>query len=191
MTGVVLAGGESSRMGRNKAFIEIHGERIINRIVSLFNKMFDDVLLVTNSPLEYLELNVRVVTDLIPGKGSLGGIYTGLFFSPSPKAFFVGCDMPFLNKKVISYFMDLAETADIVVQRSDQHWEPLHAIYSRKFIKPIERLMAQGDLKIIKAYKWMKVREIKKEELEPIDPGLRSLVNINIPEELKKISKSP
>ncbi|MBW1679769.1 MAG: NTP transferase domain-containing protein, partial [Deltaproteobacteria bacterium] len=69
MTGVILAGGESTRMGQNKAFIEIHGERIINRTASLFNEIFDDVLLVTNSPLDYLDLNVRVVTDLIPKKG--------------------------------------------------------------------------------------------------------------------------
>lgn len=190
MTGVILAGGESTRMGQNKAFIEIHGERIINRTASLFNEIFDDVLLVTNSPLDYLDLNVRVVTDLIPEKGSLGGIYTGLFFSPSPKAFFVGCDMPFLDKDVIAYFLNLAETADIVVQRSGQHWEPLHAVYSRKFIKPIERLIEQGDLQIFNAYKWMKVREVKKEELEPIDPDLCSLVNINTPEELRKILKA-
>ena len=190
MTGVILAGGESTRMGQNKAFIEIYGERIINRTVSLFNEIFDDVLLVTNSPLDYLDLNVKIVTDLIPGKGSLGGIYTGLFFSPSPKAFFVGCDMPFLDKDVIAYFLNVAETADTVVQRSGQHWEPLHAVYSRKFIKPIERLMEQGDLKIIKAYKWMKVREIRREELEPIDPGLHSLVNINTPEELTKLLRA-
>ena len=187
MTGVILAGGESRRMGRNKAFIEVQGERIIDRTVSLFKELFDEVLIVTNSPLEYLDLNVKMVTDLIPGKGSLGGIYTGLFFSSSPKAFFVSCDMPFLDKKVISCFLNLAETADIVVHRSGQHWEPLHALYSRNFIKPIERLMKQGDLKIIKAYKWMKVREIRRKELERIDPDLHSLINVNTPEDLKKL----
>jgi len=174
-------------MGRNKAFIEVGGERIIDRTVAIFNQLFDQVVLVTNAPLDYLDLNVRIVTDLIPGKGSVGGIYTGLFFSASPKAFFVGCDMPFLNAKVIAYFLSLADTADIVVQRSEHYWEPLHAVYSRKFIKPIERLIAQGDLQIIKAYKWAKVREVKREELEPIDPGLQSLMNINTPEELERI----
>jgi molybdopterin-guanine dinucleotide biosynthesis protein A len=187
MTGVILAGGESTRMGRNKAFIEIEGERIINRIVSLFKEIFDHTLLITNSPLDYLDLNVRLITDIIPGKGSLGGIYTGLFFSPTPRAFFVGCDMPFLNKKVINYFLSLADTADIVVYHSGDYWEPLHAVYSRNFIKPIERLMERGELRIIKGYKWMKVRKVKREELELIDPDLHSLVNINTPEDLKKI----
>jgi len=177
-------------MGRNKSFIKIHGERIIDRTVAIFNQLFDDVLLVTNTPLDYLDLDVRIVTDLIPGKGSLGGIYTGLFFSPSPEAFFVGCDMPFLDSKVIAYFLSLAETADIVVQRSEGYWEPLHAVYSRKFIKSIERLMEQGDLQIIKAYKWVKVREVKREELEPLDPGLQSLLNINTPEDLERIRET-
>ena len=187
MTGVILAGGESARMGQNKAFIKIKGERIIDRTVVLFKDIFDEVLVVTDSPLEYLDLDVRVVTDIIPGKGSVGGIYTGLFFASSPHAFFVGCDMPFLNKKVINYFLSLSEKFDIVVQRSQDYWEPLHAVYSRKFMKPIERLIAQGDLKIINAYKWVKVREVKKEEIEPFDPGLHSLLNFNTPEELEKI----
>lgn len=177
-------------MGRNKALIEFQGQRIIERTLKLFHTLFDHVLLVTNTPLTYLDLDVRMVTDLVPGKGSLGGIYTGLFYSPSPQAFFVGCDMPLLSPVVISYFLGLAECADIVVKRSEEYWEPLHAIYSRKFLKPIERLMEQGELKIIEAYKWMKVREVGREELEPLDPGLRSLVNINTPEELERIVAS-
>ena len=190
MTGVILCGGESRRMGQNKAFIEIRGERIIDRTVSLFKKLFDDVLLVTNSPLDYQDLGVRMVTDLVPKKGSLGGIYTGLFFSSSPKAFFVGCDMPFLDKQVVRFFVDLAEEADLVVYRSEQYWEPLHAVYSRKCLKPIERLMAQGDFTIIKAYKGMKVREVTSGELIPIDPELHSLLNINTPDDLKRVLSS-
>ena len=148
------------------------------------------MVLVTNAPLDYLDLDVRIVTDLIPGKGAVGGIYTGLFFSSSPQAFFVGCDMPFLDTKVIAYFLSLAETADIVVQRSEDYWEPLHAVYFRTFIKPIERLMKEGELQIIKAYKWTKVREVKREELEPIDPDIQSFMNFNTPEELEQIKEA-
>ena len=187
MTGVILAGGESTRMGKNKAFIEINGKRIIDRTVSLFREIFDDVLLVTNTPLDYIELKVRIVTDLVSGKGSLGGIYTGLFFSSSPKAFFVGCDMPFLDRRVIQYFLSLAQTADIVVQRTKDYWQPLHAIYPRTLLKPIERLLQQGELSIIKAYQGMRVREVTGEELKPFDPDLHTLSNINTPEELKRL----
>lgn len=187
MTGVILAGGESTRMGKNKAFIEINGKRIIDRTVSLFREIFDDVLLVTNTPLDYIELKVRIVTDLVPGKGSLGGIYTGLFFSSSPKAFFVGCDMPFLDRRVIQYFLSLAQTADVVVQRTKDYWQPLHAIYPRTLLKPIERLLQQGELTIFKAYQGLRVREVTGEELKPFDPDLHTLSNINTPEELKKL----
>jgi len=187
MTGVILAGGGSTRMGRNKAFIEIGGKRIIDRTVSIFQEIFDEVILVTNNPLDYLELNVRIVTDLIPGKGSLGGIYTGLFFSSSPKAFFVGCDMPFIDRKVIEYFLSLADNADVVVQRTKDYWEPLHAVYSRKLIRNIERLLSIGELKIITAYRGMRIREVTPEEIAPFDPDLHTFVNFNTPEELKKI----
>lgn len=187
MTGVILAGGGSTRMGRNKAFIEIGGKRIIDRTVSIFQEIFDEVILVTNNPLDYLELNVRIVTDLIPGKGSLGGIYTGLFFSSSPKAFFVGCDMPFIDRKVIEYFLSLADNADVVVQRTKDYWEPLHAVYSRKLIRNIERLLSIGELKIITAYRGMRIREVTPEEIASFDPDLHTFVNFNTPEELKKI----
>ena len=187
MTGVILAGGESTRMGKNKAFIEINGKRIIDRTVSLFREIFDDVLLVTNTPLDYIDLNVRIVTDLVPGKGSLGGIYTGLFFSCSPKSFFVGCDMPFLDRGVIQYFLGLAQTVDIVVQRTKDYWQPLHAIYSRTLLKPIQRLLQQGELSIIKVYQGMKVREITEKELKLLDPDLHTLSNFNTPEELKEL----
>ena len=190
MTGVILAGGESTRMGKNKALIEINGKRIIDRTVSLFREVFDDVLLVTNTPLDYIELKVRIVTDLVSGKGSLGGIYTGLFFSSSPKAFFVGCDMPFLDRRVIQYFLGLAQTADIVVQRTKDYWQPLHAIYPRTLLKPIERLLQQGELKIIKTYQGMRVREVTGEELKRFDPDLHTLSNFNTPEELKKLLKT-
>jgi molybdopterin-guanine dinucleotide biosynthesis protein A len=127
------------------------------------------------------------VTDLIPGKASLGGIYTGLFFSRSPKAFFVGCDMPFLDKKVIQYFLGLGQEADVVAQRTKSYWQPLHAVYSRTLLKPIERLLHQGELKIVKAYQGMRVREVSETELKPFDPDLRTLSNINTPEELEKL----
>lgn len=187
MTGVILAGGKNIRMGTNKAFIEINGVRIIDRTVSLFKEIFDNVVLVTNAPLDYLDVKVKLVTDLIPHKGSLGGIFTGLFFSTSPKAFFVGCDMPFLDKRVIEYFMSLVQSGDIVAQRTKKFWQPLHAIYPRTLLKPIERLLNQGELKILNAYKGMKVREVTEKELKPFDADLHTLSNINTPEDLKRL----
>jgi molybdopterin-guanine dinucleotide biosynthesis protein A len=95
--------------------------------------------------------------------------------------------MPFLDRTVIHYFLSLAPTADIVVQRTKDYWEPLHAIYPRTLLKPIERLFQQGELTIFKAYQGMKVREVSEEELKPYDPDLHTLSNFNTPEELKNL----
>jgi molybdopterin-guanine dinucleotide biosynthesis protein A len=95
--------------------------------------------------------------------------------------------MPFLDRRVIQYFLGLAQTADIVVQRTKDYWQPLHAIYPRTLLKPIERLLQQGELKIIKTYQGMRVREVTGEELKRFDPDLHTLSNFNTPEELKKL----
>jgi len=99
----------------------------------------------------------------------------------------VGCDMPFIDRKVIEYFLSLADNADVVVQRTKDYWEPLHAVYSRKLIRNIERLLSIGELKIITAYRGMRIREVTPEEIASFDPDLHTFVNFNTPEELKKI----
>lgn len=95
-------------MGKNKAFLEVQGTRIIDRTKSIFINLFDEVLLVTNSPLDYLELNLRIVTDLYPEKGALGGVFTGLFHSSHSHAFVAACDMPFLNQALVSHLVALS-----------------------------------------------------------------------------------
>ena len=95
-------------MGKNKAFLEVNGERIIDRTKNLFLELFDEVLLVTNSFPDYLDLNLRMVADLYPGKGALGGVYTGLFLASHSHAFVAACDMPFLNKDLIRHLIDLS-----------------------------------------------------------------------------------
>ncbi len=187
VTGVILAGGQNLRMGRNKAFIEVNGQRIIDRTRSLFQDLFDEIILVTNSPLEYLDLNLRTVTDLLPGKGSLGGIYTGLFYASHPHAFFAGCDMPFLNKEMIRHLVSLAPRHDIVIPRTEDGWQPLHAVYSRKCLPFIEDLFRRDNLKIIDLFSSVKKKEVFSEELIPFDPRLISFFNVNSPEDLARV----
>ncbi len=118
ITGIILAGGKNLRMGKNKAFLEVNGERIIDRTKNLFLELFDEVLLVTNSLPDYLGLNLRMVADLHPGKGALGGIYTGLFHASHSHAFVAACDMPFLNKDLIRHLIDLSPGYDIVIPKT-------------------------------------------------------------------------
>ncbi len=191
ITGIILAGGKNLRMGKNKAFLEVNGERIIDRTKNLFLELFDEVLLVTNSLPDYLDLNLRMVADLYAGKGALGGIYTGLFHASHSHAFVAACDMPFLNKDLIRHLIDLSPGYDIVIPKTQDGWQPLHAIYSQKCLPFMEDLIRKDNLKIIDFFHRVKKREVPTEEILPLDPNLASFLNANTPEELARIKDYP
>ena len=189
ITGIILAGGKNLRMGKNKAFIEVNGQRIIDRTKNLLAELFDEVLLVTNSPLDYLDLNLRMVADLCPGKGALGGIYTGLFHASYSHAFVAACDMPFLNKALIARLatLSLSPGYDIVIPKTEDGLQPLHAVYSQKCLPFVENLLRENNLKIIDFFPRVKKREVSTEEIRPLDPQLVSFLNINTPEDLARV----
>lgn len=174
-------------MGKNKAFIEVNGQRLIDRTKNLFVELFDEVLLVTNSPLDYLDLNLRLIADLWPGKGALGGIYTGLFHASHSHAFVAACDMPLLNKALISRLAALSPGYDIVIPKTEDGFQPLHAVYSRKCLPFMENLLRENNLKIIDFFPRVKKREVPTEEILPLDPQLISFLNINTPEDLARV----
>jgi molybdopterin-guanine dinucleotide biosynthesis protein A len=186
ITGIILAGGKNLRMGKNKAFLEINGQRIIDRTKQLFVDLFDEVFLVANSPLDYLDLNLRVVSDLFPGGGALGGIYSGLFHASHSHAFVAACDMPFLNKALISHLSTLSPGYDIVIPKMEDGWQPLHAVYSQKCLPFMEDLLQKKNLKIIDFFPRVKKREVTTEEILPFDPQLVSFLNVNTPEDLAR-----
>jgi len=191
ITGIILAGGKNLRMGKNKAFLEVNGERIIDRTRNLFLELFDEVLLVTNSFADYLDLNLRLVADLQPGKGALGGIYTGLFHATHSHAFVAACDMPFLTGDLIRHLIGLSPGYEIVIPKTQDGWQPLHAIYSQKCLPFMEELLREDNLKIIDFFHRVKKREIPTEEILPFDPHLSSFLNVNTPEELARIKDDP
>ncbi len=186
-TGIILAGGKNLRMGQNKAFLEVQGERIIDRIKRILIDLFDEVLLVTNSPRDYLDLDLRTVTDLYREKGALGGIFTGLFHASFSHAFVAACDMPFLNKELISHLVRLSPGYDIVIPRTDDGLQPLHAVYSQRCLPFIEDLLKRGNLKILDFFHRVRKREVPAGEIIPLDPHLSSFLNLNSPEDLSRI----
>ncbi|MDI6727127.1 MAG: molybdenum cofactor guanylyltransferase, partial [Smithellaceae bacterium] len=129
ISGVILAGGRNTRMGTNKAFIELEGRPLIDRAVEFLQGLFPEVIIVTNDPSLYLHLPVAIVTDIYKGKGSLGGIYTGLFHAAHDYAFVVPCDMPFLNGGFIEYMINCIGQHQIVVPEPADGLQPLHAVY--------------------------------------------------------------
>lgn len=188
ITGVILSGGKNTRMGgRNKAFLEFEGERLIDRTVRIFKALFAEVILVTNSPLDYLDQNVMMVTDIYKDKGALGGIHAGLFHATCEKAFFAACDMPFLDQSFIASMIDLADHYEIVVPNPPDGLQPLHAVYSRKCLPVIEKLFSQDKLKIIGFYPGYTIHKILPEVLVQFDPEGKMFANLNSLEELRKV----
>jgi len=188
ITGILLSGGGARRMnGANKAFLMIGGERLIDRNVRLYRELFDEVILVTNSPRDYLDLDLTIVTDIVKGKGPLGGIYTGLFFCRSDHAFVAACDMPFLNGDFIRFMTEQVHGHDIVVPEMPDGLQPLHAVYSRKCMPAIRRCIDEDRLKVTGFYKRYKVLRIQADDVTRFDPESRMFLNINVPEDLVNI----
>jgi molybdopterin-guanine dinucleotide biosynthesis protein A len=185
MTGVVLAGGRSTRMGRNKALLECGGARIIERLLDTIRPHFREIAIVANDAGPYAYLGVPVWPDRIPGKGALGGIYTAVSRSTSAQTFCVACDMPFPNGAAIAYLRDLATGYDAVVPRTADGYQPLHAVYGKTCIPPMEAMIHADRLKIDRLFPMIRLRTVGEEELRPMDPALRCFVNVNTREELE------
>lgn len=187
MTGIILSGGKNSRMGCNKSFLEIDGERLIDRTVRILKDIFSEVMIVTNAPMDYLDVGVQLVTDIVKGKGSLGGIYTGLFYALSDRCFVTACDMPHLDKSFIAYMAGLAGNHDIVVPSLPEGVQPLHAVYSRRCLPNIRALIDRDKLKITGFYKGMDVVTISPEIIRSFDPEGRMFFNVNSRDDLKQM----
>ena len=187
VTAMILAGGQSVRMGRvDKAFLEVEGTPIIARIVDLLDKIFEHVIIVTNSPDSYKFLGKPTFPDIRPGAGAIGGLHTGLSHCESQYGFLVACDMPFLNEGIIRLLVSLSGHDDVIVPVVRGHYEPLHAIYSVRCLPGIEDLINKSDLKIAKMYSHFSVLAVPESLLSEYDPRLRFIMNLNTPDDLKK-----
>lgn len=188
-TGVILSGGRSSRMGTNKAFLRVGGERLIDRTVGVYRQVFAEIILVTNEPLLYLDMeDITIVTDVVPGRGPLMGIYTGLLFASSDAVFVAPCDMPFLETAFVRYLIQCRGDADIVVPETADGLQPLHAVYSRRCLTPIRGLLARDRLKITDFYRGMKKKVIGEEIIRRFGPPERLFMNVNTVQDMEDLT---
>ena len=183
VTGVILAGGISRRMGSDKALLPYRGGLFIEAVHRQMAALFPEVLVVAASPDQYPFLPCRQVTDLFPGGGVLAGVHSGLVHASHPAIFVVACDMPFLNDALIRLLVSRADGADVVLPRSDSGAEPLHALYARSCLPAVTASLERGERRIISFFPEVHVREVPPEEIAAIDPGFASFRNINTPEE--------
>lgn len=183
MTGLVLAGGASRRMGRDKAFLELDGRPLIRVVIERVAEVCAEVLVVAGDAQRYAGQGAPVVEDRFRGVGVLAGLHAGLQAASHDLALAVACDMPLLNSDLLRAFVGWAEGFDVVVLQEARGPEPLHAVYRRTCLPPLEEAIRVGDRRIISFFSKMKVRYVTPEEVAPFDPELRSFRNINTPEE--------
>jgi molybdopterin-guanine dinucleotide biosynthesis protein A len=189
VTCIILAGGASRRMGRDKAFIQIEGIRLLDYVYKKCRELFSEIIIVTNQPQQFVDYQTPVVPDEIPGIGSIGGLYTGLKRASNYYSFCVACDMPFLNPELIALIIEKRHSSDVVIPRTRAGLEPLHALYSKRCIEPLKKYIEKGDLKISNILAEVKVRYCNEEEIKKVDPSLLSFMNVNTKKELFKIQQ--
>jgi molybdenum cofactor guanylyltransferase len=184
----VLAGGQSKRMGQNKAFLEVGGQVVIARVLDRVKALTDDLFISTNTPEQYEQFGLRMVGDVYPDKATLGGIYSAIYAARHNHVLVVACDMPFLKRELLHYLIELAPTADVVAPLiTPPQPETTHAVYSKTCLPAIEPRLLANKLRVIGFFEEVKVRYVTREEVAPFDPHFHSFVNMNTPEEWEKI----
>ncbi len=183
VTGVVLAGGASRRMGRNKAFLELDGRPLIDVVIARMAQVCAEVLVAVGDVQPYAGLGVSLVTDRFRGVGVLGGLHAGLTAATHELALVVGCDMPFLNAALLRAFAGWANGVDVAVLCRDGQVEPLHGAYRRTCLPAIETAIRAGERRIVSFFPSVRVRCVTQAEVVPFDPQLDSFRNVNTPEE--------
>ena len=188
MTGVLLAGGKSRRMGQDKRFLELEGRTLLERALSILETLFPEVIVVVAEPAPQLTgLRHRVVTDLIPNCAALGGLYTGLSYAGQPRVFAAGCDMPFLDPAVIKWMIGLDQPSEIVMAQLTSGLQPMHAIYSKACLPHLERMAVAQNLKVqdLCQASGLSIRLVSEDEIREVDPQFLSFLNVNTPADLE------
>src|SRR5262249_50146252 len=175
----------SSRMGQSKALMSLGGKRLVDRVVEVMRNVFDDLLMVTNTPDVYADLGVPMVHDVWPEKGSLGGVYSAIYHVATPYCLVVACDMPFLRTAVLRYLITQIADSGVAVSDVLGELQRLHAISSKACWHPIEYRLAMNRLRIAGLFSGVRVRTVTASELEPYDPELLAFQNLNAPEEFQ------
>jgi molybdopterin-guanine dinucleotide biosynthesis protein A len=189
LTVCIQAGGHSSRMGEDKALKTFLGHPLIQRVVERLAPIADEVIVTTNRPENYRFLDLRLVSDLKPGRGALGGLYTAIASASRPMVAVAACDMPFASAALLRAASRILveEEVDVVIPRSDEGYEPLHAIYRRETCLPaIESSIDADQWKVISWFPKVKVRVLTLYEIKLYDPSGLAFWNVNTPEEFSK-----
>jgi molybdopterin-guanine dinucleotide biosynthesis protein A len=192
MTSIVLAGGKSSRLGRNKALQAIRAKSLIQWVIDRIAILSTEIIIATARgeaiPCSS-SVKIKTVADIYAGKGPLAGIHSGLTASSSPRAIVVGCDTPFLSVSLLEYMTRICSAFDVVVPRIRNSLEPICAVYSKTCAGPIQGLLQQNELRIDKLFSIVKVKYVEEDEINRFDPKHLSFFNINSQADLNRATR--
>lgn len=191
MTGLIIAGGKSRRLGIDKRFLEIGGRPCIQRVLEAYQGLFKEILIVADAAEPFASLGVKIVVDLVPGRATLGGLYTGLHFAAHDRVFAAASDMPWLSPAAIRVVLDQALSGDIVIPDLAGKLQSMHAVYAKTCLPVIRSLVEAGRLKVqdLCMSPELRVHRIPEAAFKGVDPELRSFFNINTPEDLALAQK--
>ena len=182
MTAIILAGGKSSRLGRNKALQVLEGKSLVQRVIERLDALSAEIIIVTagGEPMPCsAAAPIRTVSDIFAGRGPLVGLYSGLMASSCQQAVVVGCDMPFLSVGLLEYMSRISSCFDVVVPRIEDKVEPLCAVYSTNCLPAIRELLDRDELRINRLFNVVKVRYVGEAEINRFDPQHLSFFNVN------------
>jgi len=188
----IQAGGESRRMGQDKALEPFLGQPLIVRVLQRVAPIADEVLVTTNSLQPYQFLKVPTFMDLVRGRGALGGLYTALSVARHSMVAVVACDMPFVNPELLKaeYQKMLDTQVDVVIPQARDGMQPFHAIYRRETCLPFVRsALEAGYWRVDAWFEWINVYQFPEAEILKYDPSLRCFWNVNTPEELEEAER--
>ena len=185
-TGVILAGGLNKRFdGQNKAFIRIGGKRIVDRLLDVYGRLFDQIVLVTNDPVAYMDVDALIVSDHYSVRSSLNGLQAGLFAAAHEYAFFAACDTPFIKGALIQRLLEtVTRKADIIIPSTSAGYEPMFAVYKKTCLPAMVWQLERGMLKIQGMFRKVRLKTVDEADLRMVDPELVSFFNVNTPEDL-------
>ena len=187
---IILAGGKSIRFGHDKVLERIGNTSLLEQVISHVDPICKDIIIVTAKGRTFAQLanrpKITTESDIFPGQGSLGGIYTGLVKSKSFYNLVVAADMPLLNEGLLRYMIKVADGNDFTLPRVGDWYEPLHAIYSKNCIDPIKSILEQGKKVIVELFDYVKVRFVDAKEIEQFDPRHLSFFNVNTKEDMAR-----
>lgn len=182
---VIQAGGQSSRMGRDKALVSLAGQPMIQHVFARLIGLGDETLVTTNNQDELKFLDLPLIPDEDPGAGALPGLRTALNAAQGDRVLVVACDMPFVNRLLLEHLVELSADADVVVPRWEDRYQTMQSVYARKkVLAAVDEALAQGDQRMISFYPQVKVRIVSPDEVAHYDPSGRSFFNVNTPQDL-------